>query len=133
MIAQGELKEILNYRPSTGEFFWKNGRLAGSFYNNQYVYIQIKGKRYLAHRLAFLYVTGEIPDYVDHKDGNSLNNKWLNLRSCTLSENQYNKKIQSNNTSGIKGVCWYSRSNKWMAYINHKGKRIRLGYHDKLR
>jgi hypothetical protein len=65
---------------------------------------------------------------VDHKDGNSLNNTLRNLRLATLTQNQANRKVQTTNKSGVKGVSWCSRSSKWKAYIS----RQHLGYFDSL-
>ena len=67
---------------------------------------------------------------IDHKDNDGLNNKKSNLRKCTNSENVINRKIQSNNTSGYKGVSLIKKSNKWNAYIKTKNKRIHLGNYE---
>jgi hypothetical protein len=68
--------------------------------------------------------------YVDHINGNGLDNRRSNLRQCTKSENQWNSRIQSNNTSGFKGVDWSKLKNKWRAKIKVGGVRIELGYFD---
>lgn len=65
---------------------------------------------------------------VDHIDGDGLNNQKENLRVCTHSENLKNRKIGKNNKSGLKGVSWYSRVEKWVAFIEVDGKQIGLGY-----
>lgn len=64
---------------------------------------------------------------VDHKDGNSLNNKVNNLRESTLAQNQHNSKLRKNNTSGHKGVYWNKASGKWMVRINVNGKSYYFG------
>lgn len=64
---------------------------------------------------------------VDHADMNRLNNVCTNLRVCTRSENMANQKAHRNNTSGYKGVTLNRVSNKWIAKINIKKKRIHLG------
>lgn len=66
---------------------------------------------------------------VDHRDHNKLNNRRLNLRECTYSNNNMNKRTQINNTSGVKGVCWYKKYQKWMSYIKVDKKFINLGYY----
>jgi len=66
--------------------------------------------------------------YVDHRDGNRLNNTMANLRLATPSQNGMNKKIRSNNTSGRVGVHWSKTQNKWCAMICVKGKHVNLGY-----
>lgn len=64
---------------------------------------------------------------VDHIDGNGLNNQKSNLRHCTHSQNHLNQGLQSNNTSGIKGVNFHKATNKWTAYIKVNGKKKHLG------
>lgn len=63
----------------------------------------------------------------DHIDGNKLNNQRKNLRACTNSQNNRNKGFQSNNKSGVIGVCWGTREQKWRAELCVMGKKIRLG------
>jgi hypothetical protein len=65
---------------------------------------------------------------IDHIDRNKLNNHISNLRYATNSENQMNRSIQSNNTSGITGVSFHKARNKWRAHIQKNGKNIHLGY-----
>lgn len=81
----------------------------------------IKGKSYLMH--IFLGYK-----YYDHEDRNELNNRKYNLRKCTPSQNSMNRNRQSNNTSGIIGVSWDKKSNKWHARIKIDGKTRHLGY-----
>lgn len=64
---------------------------------------------------------------VDHKNTNGLDNRRENLRPATRSENAANRNIQSNNTSGYKGVRWNPRTQKWAARTKHKGQEIYLG------
>jgi hypothetical protein len=66
--------------------------------------------------------------HTDHIDGNGLNNRRINLRTATCSENSYNQGIRINNTSGIKGVHWDKEKSKWRVRIRvGNGKRIQLG------
>ena len=109
-ITQGELKEVLEYCPDTGHFTWKIntgsvkvGKLAGNVNSRGYRALRYKGKAYLAHRLAFLYMLGEIPQQVDHIDLNKDNNIWDNLRPCTPKENCRNR-IRKKSKTGIKNV-----------------------------
>lgn len=67
---------------------------------------------------------------VDHIDGNTLNNTRANLRVCTHAENGKNLRKPITNTSGYKGVSYYKRSGKWMAYIMIEKKLKNLGYFD---
>lgn len=63
----------------------------------------------------------------DHADRNPLNNRKYNLRPCTIIENCQNRTKQSNNTSGVIGVCWMSRDNVWVARIGVNKHRIHIG------
>lgn len=63
----------------------------------------------------------------DHRDRNKLNNQRENLRIVTREINSHNKGLNSNNTSGMKGVSFYSRINKWVAEIHINGRKISLG------
>lgn len=67
---------------------------------------------------------------VDHKNGNPLDNRKSNLRLCTKAQNSYNKRMQPYNTSGVTGVTWDKRTNKWKASIGYKGKTLHLGTFD---
>ena len=66
-------------------------------------------------------------DYVDHINGNGLDNRRENLRSCTKAENQRNRKLNSNSTTGYKGVSMHSSGKYYVARISINGKRIALG------
>lgn len=72
------------------------------------------------------------PDYhkriiIDHIDGDISNNRRENLRVRTQSENNMNKKVQSNNTTGFVGVTWHSKQKMWNAMIDYEDERIELG------
>ena len=129
-VTQERLKELLDYDSSTGIFTWKDtGKIAGRGYKKQYIDISIDGETFKAHRLAWLYVYGGIvPQILDHRDGIKYNNAIDNLRACTKSENEANKFLQRNNTSGVKGI-WLQKSGKWRAAIMKDNKRIHLGYY----
>lgn len=133
MITQQELKTLLNYDPNTGLFTWKipkKGRKvnAGGMRKDGYYRICINYKRYLSHRLAWLYVYGEFPDKcIDHINLNPSDNRICNLRLATIAENGINRKLQLNNTSKFKGVRFVENRNKWMARITVNNKMIYLG------
>jgi hypothetical protein len=83
------------------------------------------------HRLvaeAFLENADNKP-FVDHKDGDKLNNNLSNLRWATVIENARNSKIRSDNTSGVKGVSYHAKTKKWQARITIDGKDYHLGYY----
>ena len=66
---------------------------------------------------------------VDHKNHDGLDNRISNLRICTNGQNQRNRRLSKNNTSGVNGVTWYKNSNKWLARIHFNGVQIYLGYY----
>ena len=83
------------------------------------------------HRLIFLYHKGYLPDLVDHKDGDTTNNRIGNLRASSVQQNSCNLKLNINNTSGYKGV-YFTKSGLWKAAIRSDGKNYHLGnYEDK--
>lgn len=140
-ITQEEIKEIVKYSQETGVFIWissrsnkiKIGDTAGNIWINQhnrkkYHRLWLSGRLYLAHRVAWIYMTGSWPnDQIDHIDGNGLNNKWENLREVSGSENQQNTRMKRTNTTGICGVVWNKNANKWQAAINIYNKAVYLG------
>lgn len=130
------LRFLLSYDPNTGKFIrlvggkgFRAGFPAGDLHKaSGYAYIGIDRKRYRAHRLAWLYMTGEWPIEVDHMNGDRSDNRWGNLRLATRSQNNANGKRRSDNTSGHKGVNWVARANLWRAYVNFDGKQKHIGY-----
>ena len=133
-VTKEEVKRLLKYNPITGDFTWKPakgekwaGKLAGNINTGGYRRIFILGKYIAAHRLAFMYMSGNIPPAVDHIDGNKLNNSWNNLRSCTTGENNCNVGPRANSKSGIKGVSWHKASNKWIVQVGAGGKKKYIG------
>lgn len=64
---------------------------------------------------------------VDHKDRDGLNNRRENLRLATSSQNKYNRKMQSNNQAGHKGIYYDKSRNKWIAKIGYQNRQIYLG------
>ena len=136
MLTQKRLKENLSYNSKSGDFIWIKprkrvvvGSLAGSVRKNGYITISIDRKAYYAHRLAWLYVFGELPsgqiDHIDHVRGN---NRIGNLRSVTNQENALNRRLINRNTSGVTGVHLFKATGRWQAQICIEGKRIHLGY-----
>lgn len=129
----------LSYNPDTGLFTHtknkqggkKKGDIAGS-YNKVlgYVVIKLKGKSYMAHRLAWLVTYGTFPKgQIDHINHNRSDNKISNLRDVSVVENQRNITKPSDNTSGVVGVRWNEKANRWHARIAVDGKEVYLGYH----
>ncbi len=134
IITQKRLKELLHYCPETGDFTRlvrtaycvQIGDVAGGLTLNGYIHISIDGERYYAHRLAFLYMTGEWPiDQVDHDNQIRSDNRWDNLNQATYATNGKNTSMRSDNTSGVVGVSWHKQT--WRARIEINGKRKHLG------
>jgi len=127
-ITQAQLKELVSYNPDTGFFYNKSMRHVGHEKYDGYILIKIAKTLYRAHRLAWLYVYGYIPDGdIDHIDGDASNNKINNLRLATRTQNTQNSKIAKNNTTGAKGVSFHKRDRLYQARIQHNGKRIFIG------
>lgn len=99
------LKQVLHYDPLTGEFTRLAGGSAGSVNGEGRLWIRVDTKRYLAHRLAWLYMTGIWPaDQIDHRDMDRSNNAFSNLRECSYSQNKMNTNAQGNNKLGLKNI-----------------------------
>lgn len=133
-ITQKRLKELLRYDPATGLFTRlvsrngvKAGDVAGNPDSHGYIQIGIDGLLHRAHRLAFLYMEGCMPEQVDHDDQVRCNNKWKNLNPATNSLNMKNQKLRSTNISGTCGVYWIASSKKWRARIMVDNQGIHLG------
>ena len=135
LLSQSELKRLLHYNPETGVFTRlvktahriKIGDIAGCK-DKGYLRIRINGNLYLAHRLAFLYITGAWPENeVDHDDRIRDNNKWDNLKDSTVQYNNKNHKIRSDNKSGFNGVYWDKNCKRWRSQIAVDGEIKRLG------
>ena len=133
-LTQSILKEIVHYDPDTGVFTWrirtvghiKIGDIAGSIQGKTRICINIAGKAYRAHRLAWLYMYGAMPTLlIDHINGNGLDNRIVNLREATQSQNLMNRGKTIRNTSGFKGV--HKHENKWEAQCVYKKIRKRMG------
>lgn len=92
--------------------------------------VNVDGKVYLAHRLVWLLVHGYMPEFIDHIDRNPMNNKISNLREATLSENQHNREMHKNNSSGYPGVSFFKRDNKYRVRLALNYKEIYIGLFD---
>jgi len=140
MSRAARIRSILGYDKDTGVFVWlvskgkcKAGSVAGTSNTTGHVQISVDGKKYLAHRLAWLCVTGEWPTQeIDHINGVRSDNRFANLRQASRSQNAQNARLRRDNTSGRKGVTWCKNNLKWKAEIAVNFKRIRLGYFNSL-
>lgn len=137
------LRSIMDYSSETGVFTWRHrdgvsrrtnmrfaGKESGSTRGDGYVIICIDYKSFMAHRLAWRWMTGDDPvQEIDHIDGNTSNNRFSNLRIVTHAQNIHNSARFRKSTSGVKGVSWDKRDSKWVAHICVSGKQTSLGYY----
>lgn len=131
------LHSVLRYDAVTGILTWvktkypeRLGKEAGGFDRNGYRRIEFAGKMFLAHRIAWAMHYGAWPDcHIDHINGIRDDNRISNLRLCNFAGNRANSKLNSNNTSGYRGVVcrWPHREKSWRAQIKHQGKLIYIG------
>lgn len=136
------LQRIFHYDSETGVFTRKyredrspmwNGRHAGKVVGTNahgYIKIALDYKEYMAHRLAWIYMTGETPDRIDHINHARGDNRFSNIRNATQSQNGCNRGMQKNNTTGYKGVHLNKRNKRYSASIKFMGDQIHLGYYD---
>lgn len=143
---QTYLRECFDYDQETGSLTWRErplshfkglreqmsintqyaGRIAGCVMftgNKYYRTVGISINPFLEHRVIFKWRTGKDPLYIDHKNGNGLDNRWANLREATHSQNNANRRQKENRY--LKGVSRVD--SKWMAQIMRHGKRTYLG------
>ena len=93
-----------------------------------YLQFTFRYRKYRNSRVIYFLGTGIDPEekYVDHIDGDILNNKISNLRLATVKQNGHNSRKQKNNKSGVTGVHWIRKKKKWVSYINET-RRMHLG------
>lgn len=133
ILSQEYLKSILHYNPQTGVFTWlagnnqvKAGGIAGHMPPTGYVVIGHQRQSHLAHRLAWLYMTGAYPKKpLDHRNGIRSDNRFENLREANQSQNMQNRHSAKTGKKGLLGA--FPCRNKWKAIIKSQGKYIYLG------
>ena len=129
---QKQLLEDFEYKD--GELFWKKrgsgrvlGKKVGVANKAGYITMYYRFKTRLVHRSIFLIHHGYLPKILDHIDGNKQNNRIENLREATDAQNRANSKTPITSKTGIKGVCWLKREQRYFAYCMVNGKRYELG------
>jgi len=139
MLTQARLKELLTYDPESGVLHWRvfrncnarAGQIAGYVNPDGYRRVNIDRHLYVAHRLAWLYVHGTFPpEDTDHVNRDRGDNRIVNLRLASRSQNLFNRTKQRDNTSGFKGVTWAADRGRWQAQCKRGGKNHFLGYFD---
>lgn len=127
-----EANQLFEYRD--GNLYWRpraskifNSRFAGKEVGSikgKYKVCKINGESYFVHKIIYLmHNNGECPDFVDHKDTNTLNNFPDNLREASSEQNNQNATKRVDNTSGYKGVSWKSSRNCWVVRVQVNGTR----------
>lgn len=137
VLNANRLIDLLNYEAATGVFRWRvtnrrarAGVEAGTIHWKGYRDIIVDGNHFLAHRLVWMYIYGHWPiDQIDHINGNRLDNRLVNLREATNTQNQQNqRRPRSDNKSGFLGVSPSGNNRSpWRAQIAHHGRKIYLG------
>lgn len=130
-------RQVFSYEPETGYFVRLESRanqIAGArtqgWSDGAYLSLTIDYEKVKAHILAWALMTGVWPEHqIDHKNRNKCDNRWINLRSASKSQNIINTDVRSNNTSGHCGVSLDKKTGRWAAYINKNKSRRFLGYY----
>lgn len=137
-------RRCLRYEPDTGKIFWVErpsptatksviGSEAGCLCGQGYRNIALNRKIYGAHQIAWLLHYGTWPTKdIDHENLVKSDNRIVNLRLATDSQNHGNTRAPSTNTSGRKGVTLHKRTGKWQAAIRVNGKSKYLGLYSDL-
>lgn len=135
-IALDRVRQLLHYDEATGVFTWVQkcgskpaGSVAGTPHKG-YVRVQVDGQLVRAHRLAWLWMTGEMPtSEIDHANGCKADNRWANLRLVDRHTNMQNQvRAHRNNLTGLLGV--HAQDGKFRARIRWNGKPKSLGMYD---
>lgn len=150
--TQDELKELLDYDPTTGtvryrerDIKWFGSERIKNTFNTSYAgevagcnrqakdgyirrILKLKGKSHLESRVIWKWMAGESPEAIDHINHDPTDNRWCNLRESCPKRNTVNKSKYKNNKSGVCGVYWRSDNKKWRAGVRHEGKMILLGH-----
>ncbi len=135
-VSRERVLEVLSYDPETGNFHWRVrcsprapiGSVAGVIHPWGYRIIGIDGRDYKAHRLAWLVVKGIWPiEDIDHVNRIRSDNRIVNLREATRSENLCNKAVAHSSGTGVKGVQFNKKAKKFQARIQKNGLSKYLG------
>jgi hypothetical protein len=133
------LHKLFTIDPETGVFTSKkpnrtpNKQGGVGNFSLSYQRMCVDGVMYPAHRIAYIMYHGDFPlhMYIDHINGDRLDNRVLNLRLVTNKQNAENTARNKSNSSGFKGVHWHKRLMKWAANIRTNYYKKHLGYFDR--
>jgi len=136
MFTQKELIEMFDYSSETGVLYWKIkfprkniGDPVGyksTHMGKDYLRVTINGKKYMVHRLIYIFVNGVINNEIDHVDGNGMNNKITNIRDVPHIENLRNQKLYKSNKCGVHHIVKRKNGN-YRVRITINGYRRSLG------
>lgn len=145
LLTAERLREVIHYDPYSGTFTRigppqtkrtrpdRIGAKTGARSKPGRATVHVDGHNYLAHRLAWLYMTGAFPPRdIDHRDNDPSNNRWINLRACNASQNLGNSKATKQTVSGCKGVTYCRQTGRWRAKIKWLGKNFHMGRFDSI-
>lgn len=127
-----DIGEFLDYCPETGLFHWKvdrgsrvaAGDVAGSVTDEGYISVGLRGRNYMAHRVAWFITTGNQPPHlIDHKNTLRNDNRWVNLREATKAQNGQNCLPRGRFPKGVT----LHKSGRYQAQIKAEGKNRYLG------
>jgi hypothetical protein len=133
------VRSVFDYDCETGALSWRAkiarntpiGERAGYVGPQGYRVVQMFGRRWMEHRLIWIWVTGAWPSFdIDHVNCTRSDNRWGNLREATRSQNNGNMPRPVHNRSGVKGVFWDKSRNRWQAQIKIRGRSTSLGRFD---
>lgn len=109
------LNEFLEYNPGNCVLHWKKspaqainpGQVAGSKHKLGYIKVQLNGTLCFVHPVIWFMCNGFDPGdlQIDHHNGDPSDNRIENLCPVTHQQNGFNRKVSSNNNSGVNGVC----------------------------
>jgi hypothetical protein len=131
-----DMREYFEYKD--GKIFWKKdkgsrgkvGQRFGSFDGSRYWHGMFNGKMYREHQLVWALLYGVIPEYIDHVDGNGLNNCIENLREVTQSQNMMNSRLRKDSSTKKKNVTYDAARKKYRVEITVNGTKKRIGRFD---
>lgn len=124
-----QLRAVISYVPEDGTFIRKSGKKSvGTINDSGYKVIRVLEKTYHVHRLGWLLHYGTLPKMLDHINQDKADNRIVNLRIATPSENRSNSKVRSDSATGLKGV--QPSGKKFMASVTKEGSRYYLGTYD---
>lgn len=147
-ITHEMILDAFDYNPDTGIIVWRPrkiedcksaaeckrwntsyaGKEVGRGTDGRYRKTKFRGRYLLVHQVVWFWATGEFPKMeIDHINGNPFDNRLTNLREVTPSQNCRNKRLPSDNTSGVIGVAPARSKGKWIAHIMTSQGNVYLG------